>query len=173
MRMFIDTEFEDLRDDAGLISIGLVNEAGDEFYAELTDTWRRDRCSAFVEETVLPLLDASKNRRLSRVQLCVRLFDWLLERSVGQEALTMVADSDWDWHMFVVLFQPMARVLDMWTLDVYLDGKTLRLRFDMPSFEQVEERMALMETVYNGRQHHALVDARALRFALMTMEAIG
>ena len=54
MLVFLDTEFTDfVRPD--LISLALVSEDGREFYAERTD-YRKDECSDFVRETVLPLL---------------------------------------------------------------------------------------------------------------------
>ena len=40
-RLFFDTEFTALTDDAKLISIGLIDESGRHtFYAELADTWQ-------------------------------------------------------------------------------------------------------------------------------------
>ena len=55
MLIFLDTEFTDFaRPD--LISLALVSEDGREFYAERTD-YDPERCSEFVRETVLPLLD--------------------------------------------------------------------------------------------------------------------
>ena len=37
MKVFLDTEFTGLRQNTTLVSIGLVAENGDTFYAELTD----------------------------------------------------------------------------------------------------------------------------------------
>ncbi|MDR6397475.1 hypothetical protein [Herbaspirillum seropedicae] len=50
--VFIDTEFTDFLDPQ-LISIGLITESGEEFYAELP--YDIKACSAFVKEAV-PLL---------------------------------------------------------------------------------------------------------------------
>lgn len=170
--IFFDTEFEDLHVNAGLISIGLVSEHGVKFYAELTDTWHPSRCSYFVEETVLPLLDAPESNRLTSIQLGIRLFDWLAEQAANQDSLVMVADSEWDWHMLNRVFRPISKVLSLRTIDVFMEESSLRLTFEMPSFEEpaLSERTALMNTRYGGRQHHALVDANALRFAVMKME---
>jgi hypothetical protein len=52
-RIFFDTEFTGLRADAALISIGLVDETGSEFYAELSDTYQTTECSDFCREQVL------------------------------------------------------------------------------------------------------------------------
>lgn len=53
----MDCEFTQLNKDAKLISLALVSEAGDEFYIELTDTYRVKACSDFVIENVLPQLN--------------------------------------------------------------------------------------------------------------------
>ena len=64
MLVFLDTEFTSfVRPD--LISIGLVAEEGREFYAERTD-YRKDDCSDFVRETVLPLLGRVPGAACSR-----------------------------------------------------------------------------------------------------------
>jgi hypothetical protein len=58
MKVFMDTEFTDLRIPK-LISIGLVSEDGERsFYAELPGNYENAVCSDFVIDTVLPLLDA-------------------------------------------------------------------------------------------------------------------
>ena len=54
MLIFLDTEFTKFSY-PDLISLALVAEDGREFYAERTD-YRQNECSAFVQETVLPLL---------------------------------------------------------------------------------------------------------------------
>ncbi|WP_172200547.1 3'-5' exoribonuclease [Niveibacterium sp. COAC-50] len=54
MLVFIDTEFTSLTS-AQLLSIGLVTEAGDRFYGEMTNV-SIAACSDFVRPEVLPLL---------------------------------------------------------------------------------------------------------------------
>lgn len=59
IRVFLDTEFTSLDQSASLISIGLITEdASRSFYAELLNTYLQEKCSAFVLQEVLPLLDA-------------------------------------------------------------------------------------------------------------------
>lgn len=52
--VYVDAEFSDLVD-MNLISLGLVSDNEDEFYAELS-TFPHDACNSFVCETVLPQL---------------------------------------------------------------------------------------------------------------------
>lgn len=56
MRLFLDTEFTDLVPHNKLISIALVDEDENYFYAELSDTYKLKDCSGFVKENVLPFL---------------------------------------------------------------------------------------------------------------------
>mgnify|MGYP003705540817 CR=1 FL=1 len=60
MLIFLDTEFTDFID-TELISIGLVDENGREFYAESTQ-YRQEACSDFVRQVVVPLLGQHKDR---------------------------------------------------------------------------------------------------------------
>ncbi len=52
MKIFFDTEFTGLKKDTELLSIGLVTETWEEFYAELYD-YRKWNIDSWVEENVL------------------------------------------------------------------------------------------------------------------------
>lgn len=52
MRIFFDTEFTGLRKDTTLISIGLVAETGQKFYAEFTD-YNEKMCDDWIRQNVL------------------------------------------------------------------------------------------------------------------------
>lgn len=145
MRLFLDTEFTDLRVPE-LLSIGIVSEAADEFYAELT--LNRAVCSPFVEETVLPLL---ANQPREREDVAHDLRGWLarFERPV------VVYDSPTDWAMFLWLFG---------SDPVPIDG--LLLEYDQWEWQRFERCIdAYFENHQTATRHHALHDARALREA--------
>jgi hypothetical protein len=63
-RVFVDAEFSNLTD-MHLISLALVSEKGEQFYAELSD-FPKNSCSEFVCATVLPLLGQSAEAVMSR-----------------------------------------------------------------------------------------------------------
>ena len=52
MNIFFDTEFTGLNQNTTLISIGLVDENGDTFYAELTD-YDETQCDDWIKTNVL------------------------------------------------------------------------------------------------------------------------
>ena len=95
MLVFFDTEFTDFAEDAKLISIGLVTETGNSFYAELSDTYTVEDCSEFVLEHVLPKLDGGA-ARMTFKELQSQLYDWL--ESLG-DPVTLTTDSvAWDGY---------------------------------------------------------------------------
>jgi hypothetical protein len=92
-RIFFDTEFTGLTDDAKLISIGLVDESGrDTFYAETVGVYEVTDCNEFCVSEVLVHLehgDASK----TLTQLRRELTEWLTD--LGPNAV-LVCDSPRD-----------------------------------------------------------------------------
>ena len=57
MKVFFDCEFTGLYKDTTLISIGLISEKSQVFYAELTD-FDKEQCNVWVKENVFPGLAA-------------------------------------------------------------------------------------------------------------------
>ncbi len=55
MKVFFDTEFTGLHQNTTLISIGMVSDRGDKFYAEFTD-YDRDQCDEWIKDNVLSQL---------------------------------------------------------------------------------------------------------------------
>jgi hypothetical protein len=93
MLVFLDTEFTDLKPNAKLISIALVDENENYFYAELTDTYELADCSDFVKLWVLPLLKGDPHR-MSRIECAARIGVWIEER--GEECLVCSDNPGWD-----------------------------------------------------------------------------
>lgn len=66
MRMiFFDTEFTGLHQNTTLVSIGLVSDNGEKFYAELTD-FDETQCNEWIEKNVLDYLILSGNEQLAK-----------------------------------------------------------------------------------------------------------
>ena len=92
MLVFLDTEFTDFAKH-GLISLALVAEDGREFYAERAD-YRREDCSDFVRQEVLPVLGRVPGAACTQAELTERLRTWF-ERL--PEPATLVFDFEGDW----------------------------------------------------------------------------
>ncbi|WP_433704181.1 hypothetical protein [Paraburkholderia sacchari] len=142
MRVFVDCEFTDFID-CDLISIGLVADDGREFYGERSD-YDGTACSVFVREAVLPQLGQQSDCVYSREGLRNALRAWLGQFG-GERVVCVDFATDWDL------------MLDL------LDGETNGWQAQLVPVDQ--GRLEMYFAQHPGR-HHALVDARAQRYAM-------
>ena len=158
MRVFLDTEFTDFTDPR-LISFGLVADNGREFYAELSDGWQPDQCSAFVHDVVLPRLERSPASTLCRCDAGIQLVEWLL--ALGNN-VTLVHDVQVDFHLLANLLLP------VYHSGIVLDPQLLR----WPGSAMARHYELLLKENLSDEvmRHHALVDARAMRRAVLQTE---
>lgn len=115
-RIFLDTEFTGLHQQAALISVGLAAENGDVFYAELND-YDPEQVSPWVKENVIPLLSGPVLRAARNAPRHNDMFlygdqpdvsralrNWLA-RFGGPDSVHIWADVPaWDWVLFCELF---------------------------------------------------------------------
>jgi hypothetical protein len=94
MRIFLDTEFTDLVSDNKLISIALVDEDENFFYAELTDTYESKDCSEFVKSYVLPFLKGG-DYKMTYNECALKLGNWIEARNVK----CMIASDNPTWDI--------------------------------------------------------------------------
>ena len=152
MLVFLDTEFTDFAR-PGLISLGLVAEDGREFYAERTD-YHRDACSAFVRETVQPLLGRVPGAACSRSELTERLHVWFEQLP---EPATIIYDFEGDWLLLVdAILGPNYRAIPV------NFGEPLHLGNSSITHPVFEQALNFTYT-QDWPPHHALADARALK----------
>lgn len=144
--LFIDTEFTSL-EHPELISVGIKASDEREFYAERTD-FARERCSGFVVADVLPLLGYSYDAAVTAPELRRRLGQWL--EPLFDRHLILAYDYADDMRLFMSVVPERCRHL-LIPIDV---------RWAM-SGEHLLDYFA----VSGVTRHHALHDAKALRFA--------
>ena len=151
MLIFFDTEFTELGIDPRLISIGLIAEDGQTFYAELTDTYTQADCSHFAVEAVLPHLEGG-NARMTMPELTLQLSNWL---TAFKQPVILACDSlAWDWMWIQEIFYP----IETWPVN--LDGKPKIIKCDDSIFNQT---ICAYHAVPGQPWHHALHDAKANR----------
>lgn len=150
MKLFLDSEFTQLNRETKLISLALVSEAGDEFYVELTDTYRIEDCSDFVIRHVLPQLSQHRyGMSFAKAQAALTIFLGSFE---GQ-MLDVCSDApDWDWNFFCQL----ASVDHKWPSHIVSRPTNLIHLFRHLEADDIGD-LALPEL-----PHHALLDARLL-----------
>ena len=103
MRLFLDTEFTTLAPGAKLISIALVDEDENFFYAELNDTYQLSDCSDFVKTDVLPFLKGGQyvmSEYDCRLALCKWIEDRNVPCNIGSDA------PSWDIPLLRPLLEP-------------------------------------------------------------------
>jgi hypothetical protein len=156
MKIFLDTEFTDFPEsECDLISIGLVDDNGRYFYAELTD-YRQEACSSFVKEVVLPLLNKHPDRILgNKLQVAYKLAEWL-EEYRNEDECVICFDYNTDW----VLMNNVISLLDtdapdfLTTKNIWGDLNPLALEY-----------FWLEQDAFDWKQHMALYDAIGNRYA--------
>lgn len=93
MILYIDTEFTDLIPGNKLISIALVDENEEYFYAELTDTYELSDCSDFVKEHVLPYLLGGEYK-MTFYECALKIGHWIEARNV--DCILGMDNPSWD-----------------------------------------------------------------------------
>lgn len=164
INVFFDTEFTDLHPlkEPKLISVGLVSDDGREFYAELTDTYQIADCSDFVIANVLPLLEWKRgNHAASMLEAqCASRLQVFIE-SLGEGEVVLRSDApSYDWPLVADMFN----FYGCWPKN--LRRKCGVIGFDNPNvWHRYNAGLYEYWKAYAVEQHHALVDARSLRFA--------
>jgi len=155
--VFMDTEFTDF-DYPQLISIGLVSESGERFYAEMSNGWSREGCSSFVAQTILPQLTAGDFLQ-ERCYAGRRLADWLAGHAGPVRVVTDAPGYDW-----VLMLDLLAGMLPE---NLCPEPVT----FFSDSFPELVPLLqeARHKAFADLPAHHALNDAEALREAWEVM----
>lgn len=154
MLIFLDTEFTDFVD-TDLISIGLVDETGREFYAELID-YRQEACSDFVHTVVRPLLKQYEHRiEGTQWQVAQALREWL--KHYSEDGATVCYDYNLDWYLMAELL----RMLPEEDQPGYVTERLIWGDLD----QQAMDYYWAEADAFGHKPHHALYDARGNCYA--------
>lgn len=163
MKIFFDTEFTGLHQQTTLISIGMVAENGDTFYAELTD-YDRGQIDEWLQKNVIEKLASVEHAPCTLNEVVVgnteavgiALIEWL-----GQfDACEMWSDClSYDWVLFCNIFGHAFSIpknvyyipFDICTL---LKAKGIDPDINRERFADIEGE---------ARKHNALWDARVIK----------
>lgn len=149
MRLFLDTEFTDLKPGAKLISIALVDDNGEYFYAELTDTYELKDCSVFVKSHVLPYLDNEENVQMTWNECAEAIGNWIDDRS--ENCILACDNPSWDVPYLKALLK------DCWPQNLEYNLFFPVAIMDVIKNDIIEEN--------NFRIHNSLDDAKVMRLA--------
>lgn len=149
-KLFLDTEFTDLVPHNKLISIALVTEDGQSFYAELTDSFDLKDCSDFVKAFVLPILRGGEYQ-MTENECALHMAQWI--EGLGDRYIIACDNISWDLpHLKRLLHKT-----GLWpeNLDEH-DRFKFMIMEDDAEFITIENEFDV---------HNALDDAKAMQIA--------
>jgi hypothetical protein len=168
MLVFFDTEFSSMLSPQ-LLSIGLVAESGTELYIEVAGA-QELVVSDFVRHEVLPLLGLHTPLVLEYDAIALQLEAWFDGLRGGDRRIGIVLVSDYpvDW-MLVTELKVLMPGEQSWTRAANIGGRMVQNL--MASGRQVAQYFEAIEDFHriHGQRHHALVDARAVKYAISEM----
>lgn len=144
--VFLDTEFTSFKSPS-LISIGLAASSGEELYVEVP--FSMGLVSPFVHDVVIPLLKRDPQAYCTIPQLHTRVRNWLTVVKTSPE-VELCFDSQYDENLFRDIF------------DGYPPGFILFRNVDRNINEFLRHEFHMKTAL---PEHHALNDARAMRYA--------
>ena len=193
---FFDTEFTGLRKDTTLISIGIVSDTGDRFYAELTD-YDEGMCDEWIEKNVLDHLVLSGNAELeeslaadnktttvigSKADVCCELMEWLeMDANFDSDyAAVFVSDvSHYDMVLLIDLLAGNAMKLPEFITpachDINQDIATMLDISEKAAFDISRERLLTDRGIDlpKGQKHNALYDAEVIKAIYEDFFSVG
>jgi len=163
VNVYFDCEFSDLigiKHDPCLISIGLIASSGKELYIELSDTWDKRTCSDFVIAAVLPVFQGGEYS-MPETDCAARLKAWI---EGFDEKVSLYSDApnyDWPWlsEMFDRYGWPENLTRQCRHACIF-ESDTERFRYNNAVADYWRTSKPL-----GAVQHHALWDARCIRFS--------
>ncbi|MDP3672674.1 MAG: 3'-5' exoribonuclease [Telluria sp.] len=156
MLIFLDTEFTDFID-CDLVSIGMITEDGQSFYAERTD-FNYDWCNDFVRSAVWAHLGADPNAKVKRDELRERLVSWF---KTLPASVQVAADSFTDWELLIDALDGQKPE----NLTGYVDLRPLG------ESKVFNEAVCAHHAVPGRPWHHAYYDAAATRMGWLAQVA--
>lgn len=170
MRLFLDTEFTGLHQNTTLISLALVAEDGEEFYAEFND-YNIQQITEWIEVNVLTKLEMQETSEISfltgktlkmkgdRTGVASYLKKWLLKFDRIEIWADVLA---YDWVLFCELFGGALEVPPNIFYAPFDLSTVFRLRGMIDPLDKFSIDISRFEFVDSdsNRQHHALNDAR-------------
>jgi 3' exoribonuclease, RNase T-like len=168
MKIFLDTEFTGLHQNTSLISLALVAENGQEFYAECTD-YDKSQINPWLEEHVLAKLtiqtegitmhNATTICKGNKALIGEVLKHWLMPFDVIEIWADVLA---YDWVLFCELFGGAMNIPDNIFYAPFDLATLFRVKNMIEPISKYQKDISRFEFVGadKSKQHHALEDAR-------------
>lgn len=174
MKLFFDTEFTGLHKNTTLISIGIISEKGDEFYAELTD-YDINQIDDWLKENIINNLILSTMHENSKIFLNTKNKDrysmvcrgnsefvsdelkcWLTQF----KSIEMWSDClAYDWVLFNDLFGHAFNIPN----NIYYIPFDICTLFKIKEIDPDISREKFINNSIRGKKHNSLYDAKVIK----------
>lgn len=179
-KVFLDTEFTGLHQNTTLISIGLIAESGETFYAEFTD-YDESQVDDWIRENVINKLKLSEHTEVNnaypkkwilksdKTLIKNALINWLKQF----DKVEMWSDClSYDWVLFCQLFGHAFKVPKN-VFYIPFDICTLfKAKGIDPDISREEFTSDMVNTISVYNKHNALYDAEVIRLCYRKLESI-
>ena len=168
LKIFLDTEFTGLQQDTSFISVALVAETGEEFYAEFTD-YNSKQVSDWVLQNVISncfLTNDNQSFELKKMHIkddskaiksAIKI--WLNQFGQKEESIQIWADvPHYDWVLFCELFggaRNIPKQIHFMPMDLATFLYAKGIKNEIARIELIKK-----ENLPEGKQHNALFDAK-------------
>jgi len=163
IKIFFDTEFTGLHQRTTLISIGLVAETGETFYAELDD-YDKSQLDDWLLKNVIPNLGGADVIGDQR-EVSIALTNWLAQfKQVEMWADTLA----YDWVLFCDLFGDAFKI----PKNVYYIPFDIATLFKIKGIDPDVNREQFAGLQAGMQKHNALWDAKVIKACYEKLEKI-
>lgn len=153
MRIFFDTEFTGLHQKTTLISIGLIDEQGRSFYAELND-YDKAQLDPWLSENIIDKLTGQNV--MSKAELAVELRAFFAQYDTVEIWSDCLA---YDWVLFNDIFGGAFEIPD----NVYYIPFDICTLFKVKDIDPDISREEFANLSDSSKKHNALWDARVIK----------
>lgn len=165
-KIFLDTEFTGLHQKTTLISLGLVSECGETFYAEFTD-YDKSQIDDWLRDNVIANLSIPDNEGQQLVNTFKgdtkyiewKIRGWLDTFPVGTEFEIWSDCLSYDWVLFNNIF---GSAFDIPSSVHYIPFDICTM-FKLKGIDPDISREAFIDNSVGGTKHNALYDAEVIK----------
>jgi hypothetical protein len=147
-KIFFDTEFIDDKSGLLLLSIGLVKDNGQSYYAEVAET-DRSMCNEWVQQNVLPLMQGPVK---SKYQIAREIAEF-----VGPNPEFWAYFAAFDWVLLCRLYDGMMQLPKGWPHFCHDILMVMAPNFQMPQQDPTCKHHALHDAQWNKEVYDAAI----------------
>lgn len=164
-KIFFDSEFTGLHQNTTLISIGLISDDNNCFYAEFTD-YNKNQLDQWIIENVISklylknefeIIENIVNVKGNKIFIRNKLIEWILKQSKNSKLEFWSDCLSYDWVLFNQLFEN--KLLDC----IYYIPFDICTLFKIKNIDPDISREKFSKYKNIDKKHNALIDAKIIK----------